>query len=384
MSFREPDATDESQQSVLALARERMRTRHLSLRTEQAYLRWMCRFAEFHGRPLRTLGPAEVEAFLTHLATQCHVGAATQNQALQALLFLYRHVLGVELPWLGNVTRASQAKRLPVVLSRAEVRSLLAQLEGTSWLIASLLYGSGLRLMEGMRLRVKDLVLERGELIVREGKGGKDRVTMLPGALDTPLRAHLSRLRAWFEEERRREQPGVSLPYALARKYPHAGAQWGWQYLFPAPTLCRDPYLGVLVRHHLYAKRLQRAVQQAVRRASLTQAASCHTLRHSFATHLLEDGYDIRTVQELLGHSDLKTTMIYTHVMAKGARGVMSPLDRGSVFGRAPAVRRKSAPSLGPGTPAADTEPAVDGEDHDEHGQRDQEHPGELDDGEGE
>ena len=328
MSLPEP-ACDAPLESLLATARERMRTRHLSLRTEQVYLRWMRRYAAFHRRrPLRELGPREVEAFLTHLAVIEHVGPATQNQALQALLFLYRHVLGIELPWLDNVTRATHEKSLPVVLSRPEVRSLLAQLEGTSWLIASLLYGSGLRLMEAMRLRVKDLALERGELIVREGKGGRDRVTMLPAALVTPLRAHLARLRAWFEEQRRRDQPGVSLPYALARKYPHAGTQWGWQYVFPAPALSRDPYLGVPVRHHLYGKRVQRAVQQAVRRAELTQPASCHTLRHCFATHLLEDGYDIRTVQELLGHSDLKTTMIYTHVMAKGARGVRSPLDR--------------------------------------------------------
>jgi len=329
MRVRTPVVSDQPPQGVLAVARERMRTRHLSLRTEQAYLQWMRRYAEFHERrPLAELGPAEVERFLTHLAVEGQVGPATQNQALQALLFLYRHVLGIELPWLDNVTRASEVKRLPSVLSRAEVRSLLARLEGTPWLVASLLYGSGLRLMEGMRLRVKDLALERGELIVREGKGGKDRVTMLPAALATPLRAHLARLRAWFEEERRRDQPGVSLPYALARKYPCAGTQWGWQYLFPAPTVCRDPYLGVPVRHHLHPKRVQRAVQDAVLRAGLDQPASCHTLRHSFATHLLEDGYDILTVQELLGHSDLKTTMIYTHVMAKGARGVRSPLDR--------------------------------------------------------
>jgi len=242
MPSREPAAAD-AFAGLLATARERMRTRHLSLRTEQAYLQWLRRYAAFHGggRPLAELGPGEIERFLTHLAVEDRVGAATQNQALQALLFLYRHVLGVELPWLGNVTRAAPVKRLPVVLSRAEVRSLLAQLDGTSWLIASLLYGSGLRLMEGMRLRVKDVALERGELIVREGKGGKDRVTMLPAALSTPVRAHLARLRAWFEEERRRDQPGVSLPYALSRKYPQAGTQWGWQYLFPAPTLCRDP-----------------------------------------------------------------------------------------------------------------------------------------------
>ncbi|HYB66260.1 MAG TPA: integron integrase [Steroidobacteraceae bacterium] len=329
MPVREREVSAERPPGVLAVARERMRTRHLSLRTEQAYLRWMRRYADFHGgRPLAALGARELERFLTHLAVTQRVGAATQSQALQALLFLYRHVLQIELPWLDNVTRASQAKRLPVVLSRAEVRALLAQLEGTSWLVANLLYGSGLRLMEGLRLRVKDLVLERGELIVREGKGGKDRVTMLPAALATPLRAHLARLRAWFEEERRCDRPGVSLPFSLARKYPRAGTQWGWQYLFPARTLCRDPYLGVPVRHHLHEKRVQRAVQEAVHRAGLSQPASCHTLRHCFATHLLEDGYDVRTVQELLGHSDLKTTMIYTHVMAKGARGVRSPLDQ--------------------------------------------------------
>ena len=329
MLIREPQVPAERTPSLLALARERMRTRHLSLRTEQAYLQWMRRFVAFHhDRPLRALGPREVETFLTHLAVAQQVGAATQNQALQALLFLYRHVLDIELPWLENVTRASQAKRLPVVLTRDEVRSLLAHLEGAPWLVASILYGSGLRLMEALRLRVKDLARERGELIVREGKGGQDRVTMLPAALATPLGAHLARLRTWFEEERRREQPGVSLPYRLSRKYPQAGTQWGWQYLFPAATLCRDPYLGVWVRSHLHEKRVQRAVQQAVHRAGLSQPASCHTLRHCFATHLLEDGYDIRTVQELLGHSDLKTTMIYTHVMTKGARGVRSPLDR--------------------------------------------------------
>ena len=306
-----------------------MRTRHLSLRTEQAYLQWMRRFIEFHhsGHP-RELGAPAVEEFLTYLAVRRKVSAATQNQALQALLFLYRHVLDIELPWLDNVTRAGSAKRLPVVLTREEVRSLLSQLEGTPWLVANLLYGSGLRLMEALRLRVKDLALERGELIVRDGKGGKDRVTMVPAALDAPLRTHLGRLREWYEEERRREQPGVSLPGALARKYPHGGRQWGWQYLFPGASLCRDPYAGVPVRHHLHEKAVQRAVQEAVLKAGLTQPASCHTLRHCFATHLLEDGYDIRTLQELLGHADLKTTMVYTHVMAKGARGVRSPLDR--------------------------------------------------------
>jgi integron integrase len=307
-----------------------MRTRHLALRTEKAYLQWLRRYVAFHGeRHPRELGASGVERFLTYLAVQRKVSAATQNQALHALLFLYRHVLDIELPWLDGIARATHEKKLPVVLSRAGVRALLAQLQGTRWLVASLLYGSGLRLMEAMRLRVKDLALERGELIVREGKGGKDRVTMLPSALESSVRAHVDRLRGWYEEERRRARPGVSLPFALARKYPEAGTRWGWQYLFPAAGLCRDPYSGLPVRHHLHEKIIQRAVQEAVRKAELTQPATCNTLRHCFATHLLEDGYDIRTVQELLGHTDLKTTMIYTHVMAKGARGVRSPLDRG-------------------------------------------------------
>lgn len=317
-----------SQPGLFAVAQEKMRTRHLALRTEQAYLQWFRRYVAFHRRHPRELGAPEVEQFLTHLAVQRKVSAATQNQALQALLFLYRHVLEMELPWLDNVTRAAGAKRLPVVLTRDEVHSLLSQLQGTPWLVGNLLYGSGLRLMEALRLRVKDLVLERGELIVRDGKGGKDRVTMVPDALDVPLRAHLGRLRPWYEDERRRGQPGVSLPAALARKYPQAGAQWGWQYLFPAASVCRDPYTGRPVRHHLHEKSVQRAVQGAVRKAALTQPASCHTLRHCFATHLLEDGYDIRTVQELLGHGDVRTTMIYTHVLGKGAGGVCSPLDR--------------------------------------------------------
>jgi integron integrase len=229
-----------SQPGLLAVAREKMRTRHLALRTEQAYLQWLQRYVVFHNRRHpRELGAPEVEQFLTYLAVHRKVSAATQNQALQALLFLYRHVLEMELPWLDNVTRASHPKRLPVVLSRGDVRALLSQLQGTPWLVANLLYGSGLRLMEGLRLRVKDLALERGELIVREAKGGKDRVTVLPAALDTPVRAHLGRLRSWYEEERRRQQPGVSLPLALARKYPHAATQWGWQYLFPSAELCR-------------------------------------------------------------------------------------------------------------------------------------------------
>jgi len=314
---------------LFAVARAKMRTRHLAHRSEQTYLHWMPRYVAFHGRRHpRDLGPKDVERFLTHLAVQRRVSAATQNQALQALLFLYRHVLESELPWLSDMIRAHTAKRLPVVLTRDEVGALLTRLHGTARLIAGLLYGSGLRLTEALRLRVKDLALARGELIVREAKGGKDRVTTLPAALEPVLRAHLSRLHVWYEAERRCGRPGVSLPQALAGKYPHAALQWGWQYVFPARTLCRDPYTRQLQRHHLHEKSMQRAVQRAVHQAGLSQQASCHTLRHCFATHLLEDGYDIRTVQELLGHSDVKTTMIYTHVMNKGARAVRSPLDR--------------------------------------------------------
>ncbi len=320
---------EEKPRGLLAVARERMRARRLAYRTEQAYLDWIRRYIAFHGkRHPRDLGAPEVEQFLTHLAVGRKVAASTQNQALQALLFLYRHVLGLELPWLENVTRASRPRRLPVVLSRAEVRALLGELQGTPWLVASLLYGSGLRITEALRLRIKDVVLDRQELIVRDGKGGKDRVTVLPEVLTGAISEHLRRLRPWFENERRRAAPGVSLPAALARKYPNAATQWGWQYLFPSRTTCKDPYTGQVVRHHLYDQTVQRAVQQAVRRAGINQPASCHTLRHCFATHLLEDGYDIRTVQELLGHADVKTTMIYTHVMQKGAKGVKSPLDR--------------------------------------------------------
>jgi integron integrase len=314
---------------LLEVAREKMRTRHFALRTEQAYLQWIRRYVTFHGRRHpRELGASEVEVFLTHLAVDRKVSASTQNQALQALLFLYRRVLEVDLPWLENVTRALRPRRVPVVLSRAEVRALLAHLDGIPWLVASLLYGGGLRLMEALSLRVKDVRLERGELVVRGGKGGKDRVTVLPEALVPQLRSHLSRLEERFRDQRRRSEPGVSLPRALAHKYPRAGTEWGWQYVFPARGLCADPYDGRPTRHHVHEKAIQRAVQIAVRKAGITVPASCHTLRHSFATHLLEDGYDIRTLQELLGHSDLNTTMIYTHVMQKGAMGVRSPLDR--------------------------------------------------------
>jgi site-specific recombinase XerD len=343
----------EPRPGLLQVARSKIRSRHLSYRTEVVYLHWIRRLIRFHGRRHpREMGAPEVEHFLTHLAVDRKVSASTQNQALQAILFLYRQVLEVELPWLDNITRAQRSRHLPVVLSRAEVSSLLAALDGVYWLIGGLLYGGGLRLSEALRLRVKDLVLDRGELIVRDqlgadhrkehwqlvldrgelivrdGKGGKDRVTVIAENVIPVLRGHLARLHEWHVNERRHNRPGVSLPNALARKYPNAATQWGWQYVFPSANLCRDPYSGHWVRHHLHEKSMQRVMQNAVRKAGIVQPASCHTLRHCFATHLLEDGYDIRTVQELLGHSDVKTTMIYTHVMRKGAKGVKSPLDR--------------------------------------------------------
>jgi integron integrase len=313
---------------LFEVARERMRTRHLALRTETSYLQWMRRYVKFHRRHPRDMGPAEVEAFLTHLAVASKVSASTQNQALQALLFLYRQVLGLELPWLANVTRATKPRRLPVALSVTEVRSVLAQLDGTSWLIANLLYGSGLRLMEAHRLRIKDLVLERGEVIVRDAKGGRDRVTVLPAALISPLRDYLAKLFDRFERQRKLPEPGVALPTALARKYPQAATQRGWQWVFPATSLCKDHWTGGSIRYHQHEKIVQRAVQTAVHKAKILQPASCHTFRHCFATHLLQSGSDIRTVQELLGHADVRTTMIYTHVMGKGAMGVKSPLDQ--------------------------------------------------------
>ena len=314
---------------LFEVTRDRIRTLHLALRTERAYLHWIRRYVKFHDRKHpREMGSAEVEAFLTHLAVKQRVSAATQNQALHALLFLYRQVIGSDLPWLENITRASKPKRLPVVLSRTEVRAVLAELDGVAWLIASLLYGGGLRLTEALRLRVNDLHLECGEIVVRGGKGGKDRVTVLPTVLITPFRVHLSKLNARFVRKRRRGGLGVSLPMAVANKYPTSAKQWGWQYLFPADSPCTDPYSGDLIRHHVHERVIQRAVQAAVRKAGIAQPATCHTFRHCFATHLLQSGCDIRTVQELLGHADVRTTMIYTHVTGKGAMGVTSPLDR--------------------------------------------------------
>jgi integron integrase len=314
---------------LLDQVREHIRVKHYSIRTEQAYLDWVKRFILFHGtRHPSEMGAAEVEAFLTHLAVSRNVSASTQNQALSAILFLYREVLGVELAWLDGVQRAKKPARLPVVLTTTEVHALLAQLEGTHWLMANLLYGAGLRLMECVRLRVKDVDFGMQQLLVRDGKGSKDRVTMLPAALVEPLKAHLERVRALHEHDLSAGSGDVYLPYALERKYPRAGREWGWQYVFPAKRRSTDPRSGKERRHHANEQALQRAVKQAVRASGMPKPASCHTFRHSFATHLLQSGYDIRTVQELLGHKDVSTTMIYTHVLNRGGKGVVSPLDR--------------------------------------------------------
>ncbi len=313
---------------LLDQVRDRIRLKHYSYRTEQQYVGWIKRFILFHGkRHPADLGGPEVEAFLSHLATDRDVAAATQNQALAAILFLYRHVLDVELPWLDGIVRAKRPQRLPVVLSREEVRSVLSHMSGVSWLVASILYGSGLRLMEALRLRIKDVDLDHPQITVRDGKGGKDRVTVLPAGLLDSLSVHVAKVRSQHEEAIRQGYGGVELPFALTRKYPGAHLEWGWQYVFPAAQPSRDPRSGAWRRHHLYQDVVQRQVRQAIQRAGITKPASCHTFRHCFATHLLESGYDIRTVQELLGHSDVKTTMIYTHVLNRGGRGVRSPLD---------------------------------------------------------
>jgi integron integrase len=314
---------------LLDQVRGKIRLKHYSIRTEQAYVDWIKRFVlHFDKRHPAEMGPREVEAFLTHLAVQGRVAAATQNQAKAALLFLYREVLEQDLPWLQDVEQAKAPKRLPVVLTQDEVQAVLSRLSGTHWLVAGLLYGSGLRIMEALRLRIKDVEFARGEILVREGKGFKDRVTMLPAVLAEPLKAHLKEVRALHEQDKAEGYGAVYLPYALDRKYPNAGREWGWQYVFPSKNRSVDPRSGVVRRHHVQDQAIQRAIRQAVRDTGIVKPATPHTLRHSFATHLLTSGYDIRTVQELLGHKDVATTMIYTHVLNKGGRGVTSPMDR--------------------------------------------------------
>jgi len=314
--------------ALLDRVRELIRTRHYSPSTEKAYVGWIRRYVLFHGkRHPATMGSREVTAFLSDLATRRKVSASTQNQALSALLFLYREVLGQDLPWLDDLIRARRPARLPTVLTTEEVQAVLERLGGVTGLVAQLLYGSGLRLMEALRLRAQDLDLARGELLVRRGKGQRDRVTMIPGRVIAPLSGHLERVQAQHHRDLQAGAGWVELPRALAAKYPHAGREWRWQWVFPATRIYHHAESGQRRRHHLHQTAVQRAVTDAARTAGIVKRVTCHTLRHSFATHLLASGYDIRTIQELLGHRDVTTTMIYTHVLNKGGAGVRSPLD---------------------------------------------------------
>ena len=313
---------------LLDIVRARIRAKHYSYRTEEQYVDWIRRFILYNGKrhPAEMSAP-EVSQYLTHLAVERRVSASTQNQALAAILFLYRHVLEIDLPWVDNVLRARTPQRVPVVLSRREVQALVAQLEGVCHLVGQLLYGSGLRLMEALRLRVKDVDFEYSQIVVRDGKGQKDRVTILPEGAAPQLQAHLKNVRAQHLQALHSGYGGVELPHALAQKYPQAHLDWGWQYVFPAARPAHDPRGGTRRRHHIHERSVQRAVRAAARRIGIDKPVGPHTLRHCFATHLLERGYDIRTVQELMGHADVRTTQIYTHVMKKGAGAVKSPLD---------------------------------------------------------
>lgn len=318
---------------LLDQLRECLRYRHYSLSTEKSYVYWVRFFVRWSARAggamrhPRDMGAADVQAFLTMLACERHVSSSTHNQALSALLFLYRDVLNTELPWMQNIQRPQQPKRIPSVLTQAEVGALLAQMQGTEALLARLLYGTGMRLMEGIRLRIKDVDFDRKVIVVRQAKGNKDRVVMLPHSLLDTLRQQLLHARAVWEKDRLSVQAGVEVPDALEVKYPKVGQSWGWFWLFPAQGTSVDPRSGVIRRHHVFEERLQRAIKRATPLAGIAKHVSVHTLRHSFATHLLQAGTDIRTVQELLGHSDVSTTMIYTHVLKVAAGGTSSPLD---------------------------------------------------------
>ena len=312
---------------LLERLREAIRVRHYSIRTEKSYVQWVKYFILFHGkRHPAEMGAEEIVAYLNHLAITRRVSASTQNQALNALNFLYKNVLGKDMGMLEGLIHAKRPRRLPVVLSRQEVASVLRELKGDNWLMAALMYGSGLRLLECLRLRVKDIDFDRRAIVVREGKGNKDRVTILPDRLADHLRRHLVKVRSLHQRDLDEGYGNVYLPYALARKYPNAGREWGWQYVFPAHSRYKNPDTGAEGRHHYHETAMQKAMRNAVRRAKLIKPASSHSLRHSFATHMLESGYDIRTVQELLGHSDIRTTQIYTHVLNRGGNAVRSPL----------------------------------------------------------
>jgi integron integrase len=313
---------------LLDQVRERARYLHYSLRTEKAYVYWVRFFIRWHGlKHPRDMGGSEVRAFLTMLANMRQVSSSTHSQALSALLFLYREVLGIDLPWLQDLERPRYARRIPSVLTQQEVASLLRAMEGDVQLVARLLYGTGMRLMEALRLRVKDVEFDRQAIVVREAKGNKDRVVMLPQSLVFELKAQIAVARSLWESDQREGHAGVDVPHALESKYPSLGRTWGWFWVFPSPALSTDPQCGVIRRHHLYEERLSRAIKKAVAASGIVRRVSAHTLRHSFATHLLQAGTDIRTVQELLGHSDVSTTMIYTHVLKVAAGGTRSPLD---------------------------------------------------------
>ena len=313
---------------LLDQVRDTIHRKHYSLRTEQSYAHWIKRYIFFHGkRHPSEMGATQVTAFLNHLATDGHVAASTQNQALAALLFLYREVLEIKLPWLDGLTCAKRPQRLPTVLTQTEVKTLLTTLEGIKWLMVTLLYGTGMRLGECLGLRVKDIDFEGQKIMVRDGKGGKDRITLLPRRVIDPLLVHLERVKQLHDGDLAVGLGEVALPFALARKHPKAGYEWGWQFVFPSKTICTNPYTGRQTRYHVHEKTLQRTVQAAARLARINKPVSCHCFRHSFATHLLETGVDIRTIQELMGHKDVTTTMIYTHVMSKPDKMVQSPAD---------------------------------------------------------
>lgn len=315
-------------EKLLDKFRYAIRVRHLSYRTEQSYVSWIKQFILYHDkRHPGEMDETHVSEFLTYLAVKRNIASSTQNQALSAILFLYRHVLKKEIGWINDVERAKKPSRIPVVFTKTEAEAILNRLEGSKWIMASLLYGAGLRLMECLRLRVKDIDFEYNQIIVRDGKGQKDRITMLPHTAKDPLDRHLGKVKAIHENDLKNGFGRVYLPYALSKKYPNANQEWGWQYVFPSTKLSKEPRTGMIMRHHIDQSVLQKAIKSAIKNAGITKHGSCHTLRHSFATHLLENGYDIRTVQELLGHKDVSTTMIYTHVLNRGGNAVRSPLD---------------------------------------------------------